>query len=244
MAKTKLRKFAAEITSCERCPRLRGYCATLPARRSFEHERYWRKPVPSFGSSTPQLLVVGLAPAAHGANRTGRMFTGDRSGEWLYRALYRAGFANQPTSTHANDGLELIEARVCATAHCAPPDNKPTPEEIANCEPYLAQELARPSVRVIVALGQIAFHVVWRNIARAERRPHFKHGLEINLPHRAQTLILSYHPSQQNTFTKRLTEPMFDAVFSLSRARCQQPKNFKHLRSTTLDVLQPSVVPE
>lgn len=216
----------------------------MPARRSFEHETYWRKPVPSFGSNAPRLLVVGLAPAAHGANRTGRMFTGDRSGEWLYRALYRAGFANQTTSTHAEDGLELIDARVCATAHCAPPDNKPTPEEIANCEPYLAEELALPSVRVIIALGQIAYHAVWRITAPTDRRPDFKHGLEINLPDRKQTLILSYHPSQQNTFTKRLTEPMFDAVFSLSRTRCEHPKNFKHLRSPTLNVLQPPVVPE
>lgn len=240
---------------CARCPRLRAYCASLPERKAFAGETYWRKPVPSFGPADASLLVVGLAPAAHGANRTGRMFTGDRSGEWLYRALYRAGFANQPQSAHAQDGLQLRNARVTAAAHCAPPDNKPLPDELRACRPYLEDELAHPALRVVIALGRIAFDSTWRILGKGPP-PHFSHGSEIPLAS-GRTLLLSYHPSQQNTFTKKLTEPMLDSVFFragllcgnlesglLSGSLAHHPKHLNDLKSTPLDVLKASFVPE
>ncbi len=165
-------------------------------------------------------MVVGLAPAAHGANRTGRMFTGDRSGEWLYRALHRAGFANQPTSESAKDDLKLIEAVIVAVAHCAPPDNKPLPEEIANCSEYLARAFLLHKPRVVLALGGIAWKAVIDDFKSRglwnKPRPAFAHGAEAPLPDGA-LLLGSYHPSQQNTFTGRLTEPMFDTVFARAR---------------------------
>jgi uracil-DNA glycosylase family 4 len=208
------------IVACKRCPRLRQHCTTVARekRAAFRHETYWGKPVPSFGDPRARLLIVGLAPAAHGANRTGRMFTGDRSGDWLFRALHKAGFANQPTAVHADDGLALRDCWIAATAHCAPPDNKPTPEEIARCAPFLAEELALlPQARVYLVLGGIALNALWPKVApQGAKKPKFGHGAEAPLAE-GRTLLMSYHPSQQNTFTGRLTEPMFDRIFTRAR---------------------------
>ena len=206
-----------EVVRCRACPRLvewRELVAT-EKRASFRGEPYWGRPVPGFGDPAASLLVVGLAPAAHGGNRTGRVFTGDRSGDWVYRALWRAGFANQPTSVSADDGLRLTGAWVAAVVRCAPPANKPTPEERDRCVPYLARELALLSdVRVVVALGQFAYDALCRLFA-VRPRPRFGHGVEVAVPGPvARTLVCSYHPSQQNTFTGTLTEAAFDAVFS------------------------------
>lgn len=206
-----------EITSCERCPRLRDYCQQVATekRRAYADWTYWGRPVPNFGDAQARLLIVGLAPAAHGANRTGRMFTGDRSGDWLYRALHRAGFASQPTATSADDGLTLIDAAITATCHCAPPDNKPTTEEIAACRTWLDQTVDLLPAQVFLALGQIG----WTSVIRFARQrnwlvgtnPKFGHSEVASLgPQR--WLVGSYHPSQQNTFTGRLTEEMLDAV--------------------------------
>jgi uracil-DNA glycosylase len=206
-----------EIVACRLCPRLvewRERVAREKVKR-FAHEEYWGRPVPSFGDPEARLLVIGLAPAAHGGNRTGRVFTGDRSGDWLYRALYRAGFANQPTSTHAGDGLELRDCWITAAAHCAPPDNKPLPEELRACRPYLLRELeVLTRLRVVVGLGKIGFDTIAS--ALGSRRLAFGHGAEHTLES-GLTLVGCYHPSQQNTFTGRLTEPMLDAVFSRAR---------------------------
>jgi uracil-DNA glycosylase family 4 len=186
-------------------------------RAAFRDEEYWGRPVPGFGDPAATLLVVGLAPAAHGGNRTGRVFTGDRSGDWLFGALYRAGYANQPTSVCAGDGLRLRQAYVSAVVRCAPPDNKPTPQERDNCLPYLEREMALLSrVRVFVALGQFAY-VTLAGMLGVRPRPRFAHGLEVPLGD-GRTLICSYHPSQQNTFTGKLTQQMFDAVFQRARA--------------------------
>ena len=178
--------------------------------------------MPSLGPVDARLLIVGLAPAAHGGNRTGRIFTGDRSGDWLYRALHKFGFANQPTSIHRNDGLKLLDSYITAAIHCAPPDNKPLPSEFVNCRPYLLDELQKlKRVRVVVALGLIAFksyfaarkQLGWPN---PSPRPVFGHGLKSTLPD-GVTVVSSYHPSQQNTLTGKLTEEMFDAVFRQAR---------------------------
>jgi uracil-DNA glycosylase family 4 len=187
-------------------------------RAAFRDEQYWGRPVPGFGDPHATLLIVGLAPAAHGGNRTGRVFTGDRSGDWLYGALYRAGYANQPTSMSLDDGLELKDAYVAAAVRCAPPDNKPTTEERDACLPYLRRELRLLSdVQVVVVLGQFAYDVMVRELG-IRPKPKFGHGVVVPVPDSALTIVCSFHPSQQNTFTGKLTEEMFDAVFQRTRA--------------------------
>ena len=185
-------------------------------RAAYRDEHYWGRPVPGFGDPKAGVLVLGLAPAAHGANRTGRVFTGDRSGDWLFRAMFRAGFANQPTSTSVDDGLALTGAYVASAVRCAPPDNKPSVEERDQCRPFLDRELALlKRVRVVVCLGSFAFDAAC-SLFEVRPKPKFGHGVE----HYAGpvTLIASFHPSQQNTFTGRLTEPMLDSVFERARA--------------------------
>jgi uracil-DNA glycosylase family 4 len=214
-----LQQVTAEIVDCFKCPRLVAWREKVAAekRASFRDEEYWGRPVPGFGDPTAALVVVGLAPAAHGGNRTGRVFTGDRSGDWLYGALYRAGYANQPTSVHADDGLALEGAYVAAAVRCAPPDNKPTPGERDTCLPYLQRELALlTNAQVIVVLGQFAYDVMARQLG-VRPRPKFGHGVEVPVAD-GRTILCSFHPSQQNTFTGRLTEEMFDAVFQRARA--------------------------
>jgi len=222
-----------EIVSCRRCPRLvewREQVAREKVRR-FSQDDYWGKPLPGFGDPAARLLVIGLAPAAHGGNRTGRMFTGDRSGDWLFRALYRAGFANQPESVSRNDGLRLRDCYITAAARCAPPANKLLPEELANCRPFLLNEAALlKRVRVVVALGQVAFRAALSAFARHEsetrsrdRRPHFSHGAQLPLPGE-RLLIASFHPSQQNTFTGKLTEQMLDDVFQRARRQIKSAR--------------------
>ncbi len=216
--------FDARVTACRACPRLVAHREAVAADPPKRHrgERYWARPVPSFGAADPRLLVVGLAPAAHGANRTGRMFTGDRSGEWLYEALHRFGFSTAPHSPDPKDGLRLLDARITAAAHCAPPGNRPTAGELAACRPFLVEEL-RPGnrLRVVVALGRVAFDSFLRAWAAAGRpavkpAPRFGHLASGELPG-GVSLIASYHPSQQNTFTGRLTRPMFHGVFDAAR---------------------------
>ena len=189
----------------------------MDKRASYRDDDYWARPVPGFGDPAARLLIVGLAPAAHGGNRTGRVFTGDRSGDWLFRALHRAGYANQPTSEHALDGLELTGAYISAAVRCAPPLNRPTPAERDACLPYLRREWALlGDVEVVVVLGAFAYQVV-TTLAGLRPRPRFGHGVEMQLDG-GRSVLCSYHPSQQNTFTGRLTEEMFDAVFSRARA--------------------------
>jgi uracil-DNA glycosylase family 4 len=209
-----LSQVTSDVVGCRACPRLVAWreLTAVEKRASYQAEVYWGRPVPGFGDPAATLLVVGLAPAAHGGNRTGRVFTGDRSGDWVFRALWRAGFANQPTSVSADDGLRLTGAWVSAVVRCAPPANRPSPEERDRCVPYLARELAQlTQVRVLVALGQFAYDALCRLLG-VRPRPRFGHGVEVDLAD-GRTLICSYHPSQQNTFTGTLTEPAFDAVF-------------------------------
>ncbi|HUF33210.1 MAG TPA: uracil-DNA glycosylase [Acidimicrobiales bacterium] len=212
-----LQRLHDEIVDCRACPRLVAWREEVARtkRASFAHEDYWGRPVPGFGDPDATVLVVGLAPAAHGANRTGRVFTGDRSGDWLFRAMHRAGLANQPTSVSADDGLRLTGAWVSAAVRCAPPANKPTPEERDTCRPFLEREWALlDRVRVVVALGSFGYQVA-AGLAALRPRPRFGHGVEVLAGGR--TIICSYHPSQQNTFTGTLTEEMLDAVFSRAR---------------------------
>ena len=217
-----LTEVHAGIVSCERCPRLRQYCRQIGVekRRAYRDDTYWARPVPGFGDPNARVLLVGLAPAAHGANRTGRVFTGDGvggSGDFLFSALNRAGFSNLATSHHAKDGLELRDAFVLSAVRCAPPANKPTPEEITNCLPHFDAELdALPNVRVIVALGKIGFDAYLallkhRGVA-LKPKPAFGHGVAHTLPN-GHTFIGCYHPSRQNTHTGKLTPRMMDDVF-------------------------------
>lgn len=242
-----LADLQARIVACRRCPRLVTHREAVAARppRRFRGESYWARPVPSLGSLSARLLLVGLAPAAHGGNRTGRMFTGDArggSGEWVARALHTHGFATRPTSRRQGDGFRLLDAYITAAIHCAPPGNRPQPGELANCASYLREELTLlRRVRVVIALGRIAFDAYVRGVAAIERagprrRPRFEHGAAIALPwpegsggataggrrRRDQmnvTLLSCYHPSRQNTQTGRLTWPMFEAVFAEARRR-------------------------
>jgi uracil-DNA glycosylase len=227
-------QVAEAIVACERCPRLIGHCSevAMVKRRAYFGEEYWGRPVPSFGDPQARVLILGLAPAAHGANRTGRMFTGDRSGDWLYRVLHRTGFASQPDSVRRGDGLMLSGAYISASAHCAPPDNKPLPEEIRNCRVYFERELELlTGLRVVVALGKIAFDnylaVLKDRGAIASRAPfRFGHDEEYRTGPGQPLLVASYHPSQQNTSTGKLTEPMLTAVFRRARraAGLQAPR--------------------
>jgi uracil-DNA glycosylase len=207
-------RLEAEVTRCRRCPRLVAWREAVAAgrRRAFAEETYWARPVPGWGDPAARLVLVGLAPAAHGGNRTGRMFTGDRSGDWLYAAMHRAGLASQPTSRAADDGLRLTGAFVTAAVRCAPPDNKPTPEERHRCVGYLAAELELlTEARVYVALGAFALQAL-AGVLGVRPRPRFAHLAEWPLEDR-RLLLASYHPSQRNTFTGMLTTEMFDAVF-------------------------------
>ena len=221
-----LRDVREQIVSCERCPRLRSYCTEIARtkRRAFRDEIYWGKPVPGFGDPRARVLLIALAPAAHGANRTGRVFTGDGpggSGDFLMAALHRAGFANIPTSRDPNDGLTLRDAFIAAAARCAPPNNKPTPEEIVNCRVHLDAELAAlPRIRVVIGLGKIAFDAYLQLLKQrgllTRPRPAFGHGVRHELPN-GQILIGCYHPSRQNTNTGKLTARMMDDVFRVAQ---------------------------
>ncbi len=227
-----LAEIREQIIGCNECTRLRDYCQRIgrEKRRAFRDDAYWARPVPGFGDPQARLLILGLAPAAHGANRTGRVFTGDgrgASGDFLMTALKRAGFSNLSTSARADDGLVLTDAYIAAAVRCAPPDNKPTPEEIANCLPHLDREIAAlPRIQVIVALGKIAFDTYLRHLQQSgvtiKPRPLFEHGGIVRLPN-GKTLIGSYHPSRQNTNTGKLTPAMLASVF-LTAARTIRQK--------------------
>jgi uracil-DNA glycosylase family 4 len=213
-----LEKNVMRCTLCPRLVRWRKKIAREKTRR-FRDWDYWGKPIPGFGDPNARLLLVGLAPAAHGGNRTGRMFTGDRSGDWLFRALHKAGFASQPESADRGDGLTLRDCYVTATCRCAPPQNKLLPKEIRNCRPFLLRELSLlKNISVIVGLGRIGHDTAFRSFQESgatelKKRPEFRHGAEVKLNEQV-TLIASFHPSQQNTFTGRLTEPMLDKIFN------------------------------
>jgi uracil-DNA glycosylase family 4 len=220
-----LDELSARVSDCRACPRLVEWRERVARekRRAFADETYWGRPVPGFGDPAPRILVVGLAPAAHGANRTGRMFTGDRSGEWLYGSLYRVGLANQPTAVSASDGLTLFGVRITAPVKCAPPANKPAPDERDACRPWLVRELqlSWAGLRVIVVLGAFGWAALWPALRAAGapvpmRPPAFGHGVEAQVDGR--TVLGCYHVSQQNTFTGRLTEPMLDSVFASAAA--------------------------
>jgi uracil-DNA glycosylase family 4 len=221
---TEWENLQRRIVQCERCPRLREYCAEIAAekRAAFRDQTYWGKPIPNLGDLTARLLIVGLAPAAHGGNRTGRMFTGDRSGDFLFRALYETGFASQPTSVHKDDSLKLVDLAITAVAHCAPPANKPLPLEIDNCSTHLHDTFdLLPDLRGVVALGRIAFDACIR-LYRSRGwlppgpRPQFGHGTLHTFPD-APFLLGCFHPSQQNTFTGKLTPEMIRSVFVKAR---------------------------
>jgi uracil-DNA glycosylase len=222
-----LREVHSSIVSCERCPRLRSYCARIgrEKKRAFRDDTYWARPVPGFGDPNARVLIIGLAPAAHGANRTGRVFTGDGgggSGDFLMAALHRHGFANMRTSQRLDDGLQLTDAYIAAAVRCAPPDNKPTPEEIARCLDHLDAEVAQlRRVRVVVTLGSIGFDAWLRLLKRrgmkATPRPRFGHGVIVRFGGGLPTVVGSYHPSRQNTNTGKLTARMMSEVFAKAR---------------------------
>lgn len=214
-----------QIVQCTRCPRLIQHCQNVAdtKRAAYRDQSYWGGPVENMGDPKARLLIVGLAPAAHGANRTGRMFTGDRSGDWLFRSLHKAGFANQKESIDRKDGLKLTDCAITAACHCAPPDNKPTTEELNECSDWLVRTFHQLPVQVIVALGGIGWNAVWKHFQQhhrdqllPDRKPKFGHAAQVQL---TESLVLlgSYHPSQQNTFTGRLTEPMLTGVFRKAR---------------------------
>ena len=211
-----------DLIACSRCPGLRRYCEKIARvkRRAYRDQTYWGKPVPGFGDPDARLMVIGLAPAAHGGNRTGRIFTGDRSGDFLFAALHRAGYANQPTSIDRDDGLQLQDAYITAVLHCAPPANKPGPAELDRCRDYLIRELRLLSgVRAVLALGKIAFDEYLKTMIQIKRLPSrrglaFRHGAAYPLGDGLPTLFAAYHPSQQNTQTGRLTANMFDRVLA------------------------------
>jgi len=221
-----LQVLAEEIVRCERCARLRRYCEEVARvkRRAYRDHDYWGKPVPAFGDPKARLLILGLAPGAHGSNRTGRMFTGDRSGEYLYRALFETGFASQPESRAIGDGLKLKDAYITAAVRCAPPDNKPAPDEFKRCRPYLERELdLLKYVRVVVALGKLAADAYLgilcdRGVIRSRAQFPFGHGREHIIGAKLPILLCSYHPSQQNTSTGKLTAEMLRDVFARARA--------------------------
>ncbi len=221
----------AEIIACRKCERLVTWREQVARekRKAYRDQEYWGKPVPGFGDPKARVFVVGLAPGAHGSNRTGRQFTGDASGNFLYPALYRAGFANRPDSVSRDDGLLLTDMYIAASARCAPPDNKPTPEELAACQPYLVRELQLIQPKVIVALGKVAFETSLRILMKDERKKNlssfvFSHGAQYQIPaehsslNTAHWLLASYHPSQQNTLTGKLTVEMFDSIWQKARS--------------------------
>jgi uracil-DNA glycosylase family 4 len=227
---TQWQRLQESITSCNRCPRLREHCTEIGKvkRAAYRDQTYWSRPVPNLGDPSARLLILGLAPGAHGANRTGRLFTGDKSGDFLFEAMHAEGFCNQPTSVHQADGLELIDCLITGAAHCAPPGNKPTPVEIENCRPFLEQTFDMlPAIRDgrggVLVLGKIAFDAAIafykrRNwLSAGTPRPTFAHGALYRF-NAAPFLLCTYHPSQQNTFTGKLTQPMLRAVFARARA--------------------------
>jgi uracil-DNA glycosylase family 4 len=213
-----LTELEKEIISCERCPRLRSFCLRVARERTrqFREWEYWGRPLPGFGDPYAEILILGLAPAAHGGNRTGRMFTGDSSGDWLIRALYSVGLANQPHSTHRDDGLKLRHVYITASVRCAPPGNRPTAQEVANCRPFLVRELELlADVRVVVALGRLAFENYLKTMGERLRAFEFRHCCVYQVP-RGRYLIASYHPSRQNTQTGRLKWDDWVKVFRLA----------------------------
>lgn len=215
-----IRALRDDIVGCVRCPRLREHCREVARhkRRAYRDWEYWGKPVPGFGSTRARLVLVGLAPGAHGANRTGRMFTGDSSGDFLYGALHRYGFASQPTSTSKDDGLRLLDCYITNAVRCAPPGNKPTRAEQEACAPFLHEELGLlRHARVFVALGRLGFHALWKAVGCDTPYPEFGHARRHELPGRDRLVVCSYHPSRQNTQTGRLTAAMFDRVFAYAR---------------------------
>ncbi len=223
-----LAEITAEVIDCRRCPRLVAWREEVAAnpRSSYRGEVYWGRPISGFGDPEARIVVAGLAPAAHGGNRTGRVFTGDRSGDWLFRAMHRAGLANQPHSVSIDDGLTLNGAWVTAAVRCAPPANKPTIEERDTCADYLVRELAVLDPAVIVVLGNFAYEAIWRTLRQLgldlpSPRPKFGHAVEV--PTGGPTILCSFHPSQQNTFTGKLTEPMLDGIFLRARTLAGYP---------------------
>lgn len=226
---TRLDSLAREVIACERCPRLREYCIRVAEikRRAYRDQVYWGRPVPGFGDPRAHMLVIGLAPAAHGGNRTGRVFTGDRSGDFLFRALYETGFASQPESVSRDDGMRLTGVYIAAAVRCAPPDNKPNPDEYRNCRPYLEREIdLLQNLRIVVALGRIAFDTYLgilrdRGVIRTRSAFSFGHDREFAIPN-SPLLISCYHPSQQNTSTGKLTAPMLRDVFAHARLKIHE----------------------